>query len=74
MLEESHIIISFDEAHFYLNGHVTRQSCKYSNETYPQLKHENSLHLLKVTVWAALPVEGPYFHENRRRHLSTVGT
>ncbi|GFV43594.1 hypothetical protein TNCV_1271201 [Trichonephila clavipes] len=43
-----------DEAHFWLNGYVNKQSCRISSEANPQVYVETPLHPEKLTVWCAL--------------------
>ncbi|GFS89372.1 uncharacterized protein TNCV_1809201 [Trichonephila clavipes] len=43
-----------DEAHFWLNGYVNKQSCRLWNEANPQVYVETPLHPEKLTVWCAL--------------------
>ncbi|GFT47481.1 hypothetical protein TNCV_3750141 [Trichonephila clavipes] len=46
-------ILFSDEAHFWLNGYVTKQNCRRS-EANPQVYVETPLHPEKLTVWCAL--------------------
>ncbi|GFW80796.1 uncharacterized protein TNCV_3778761 [Trichonephila clavipes] len=43
-----------DEAHFWLNGYVNKQTCCIWSEANPQVYVETSLHPEKLTVWCAL--------------------
>ncbi|GFW42420.1 hypothetical protein TNCV_240171 [Trichonephila clavipes] len=43
-----------DEAHFWLNGYVNKQSCPIWSEANPQVYVETPLHSEKLTVWGAL--------------------
>ncbi|GFT07177.1 uncharacterized protein TNCV_1416581 [Trichonephila clavipes] len=43
-----------DEAHFWLNGYVTKQNCHIWSEANPQVYVETPLHPEKLTVWCAL--------------------
>ncbi|GFX53242.1 hypothetical protein TNCV_362361 [Trichonephila clavipes] len=43
-----------DEAHFWLNGYVNKQSCRIWSEANPQVYVETPLHPEKLTVWCAL--------------------
>ncbi|CAG4965031.1 unnamed protein product [Colias eurytheme] len=66
-----------DEAHFHLNGFVNKQNCRYwaPRGQNPRLKHQQPLNSPKVTVWAALSVNGiigPFFFENSRGVTVTV--
>lgn len=57
-------IIFSDEAHFWLNGFVNKQNCRFWCENNPQEIHEKPLHPEKVTVWCGLwsgGIIGPYF-------------
>ncbi|GFV56620.1 putative transposable element [Trichonephila clavipes] len=64
-----------DEAHFWLNGYVNKQSCRIWSETNPQLYVETPLHPEKLTVWCALwagGIIGSYFFKNDEGHNVTV--
>ncbi|GFW18246.1 hypothetical protein TNCV_4007851 [Trichonephila clavipes] len=50
LLEKSQL----DEAHFWLNGYVNKQSCRIRREANPQVYAETPLHSEKLTVWCAL--------------------
>ncbi|GFT54205.1 hypothetical protein TNCV_2467191 [Trichonephila clavipes] len=43
-----------DEAHFWLNGYVTKQNCRIWSEANSQVYVETPLHPEKLTVWCAL--------------------
>ncbi|GFV10355.1 uncharacterized protein TNCV_1851871 [Trichonephila clavipes] len=43
-----------DEAHFWLNGYVTKENCRIWSEANPQVYVETPLHPEKLTVWCAL--------------------
>ncbi|GFT28726.1 hypothetical protein TNCV_3584621 [Trichonephila clavipes] len=43
-----------DEAHFWLNGYVSKQNCRIWSEANPQVYVETPLHPEKLTVWSAL--------------------
>ncbi|GFW45031.1 DDE_3 domain-containing protein [Trichonephila clavipes] len=64
-----------DEAHFWLNGYVNKQSCCIWSEANPQVYVETPLHPEKLTVWCALcagRIIGPYFFKNDEGHNVTV--
>ncbi|GFX07833.1 uncharacterized protein TNCV_4161021 [Trichonephila clavipes] len=42
------------EAHFWLNGYVSKQNCRIWSEANPQVYVETPLHPEKLTVWCAL--------------------
>lgn len=68
-------IMFSDEAHFHINGHVSKQNCRYWSPINPKLKHQKPLHSPKVTVWAAMSAHGiigPYFFEDGRGRAVTV--
>ncbi|GFT27656.1 uncharacterized protein TNCV_3570301 [Trichonephila clavipes] len=44
----------YDEAHFWLNGYVSKQNCRIWSEANPQVYVETPLHPEKLTVWCAL--------------------
>ncbi|GFV18831.1 putative DD41D transposase [Trichonephila clavipes] len=43
-----------DEAHFWLNGYVSKQNCRIWSEANPQVYVETPYHPEKLTVWCAL--------------------
>ncbi|GFW29968.1 reverse transcriptase [Trichonephila clavipes] len=47
-------ILFSDEAHFWLNGYVSKQNCRIWSEANPQEYVETPLHPEKLTVWCAL--------------------
>ncbi|GFU11730.1 transposable element Tcb2 transposase [Trichonephila clavipes] len=47
-------ILFSDEAHFWLNGYVSKQNCRIWSEANPQVYVEKPLHPEKLTVWCAL--------------------
>ncbi|GFV59871.1 uncharacterized protein TNCV_4739991 [Trichonephila clavipes] len=47
-------ILFSDEAHFWLNGYVNKQNCRFWSEAKPQVYVETPLHPKKLTVWCAL--------------------
>ncbi|GFX29554.1 putative DD41D transposase [Trichonephila clavipes] len=47
-------ILFSDEAHFWLNGYVNKQNCRFWSEANPQVYVETPLHPEKLTVWCAL--------------------
>ncbi|GFX70118.1 transposable element Tc3 transposase [Trichonephila clavipes] len=64
-----------DEAHFWLNGYVNKQNCRFWSEANPQVYVETPLHPEKLTVWCALwagGIIGPYFFKNDEGHNVTV--
>ncbi|GFW28813.1 uncharacterized protein TNCV_201361 [Trichonephila clavipes] len=42
------------EMHFWLNGYVSKQNCRFWSEANPQVYVETPLHPEKLTVWCAL--------------------
>lgn len=68
-------IIFSDEAHFWLNGVVNTQNCRFWCENNPRQLVERPLHPMKVTVWCGLHaggIIGPYFFEDADGHTVTV--
>ncbi|GFV42810.1 putative DD41D transposase [Trichonephila clavipes] len=68
-------IVLRDEAHFWLNGYVNKQSCCIWSEANPQVYVETPLHPEKLTVWCTLwagGIIGPYFFKNDEGHNVTV--
>ncbi|GFV42259.1 putative DD41D transposase [Trichonephila clavipes] len=51
-------ILFSDEAHFWLNGYVNKQNCRFWSEANPQVYVETPLHPEKLTVWCALCAGG----------------
>ncbi|GFW37241.1 hypothetical protein TNCV_5021391 [Trichonephila clavipes] len=47
-------ILFGDEAHFWLNGYVNKQSCRIWSEANSQVYVETPLHPEKLTVWCDL--------------------
>ncbi|GFV29322.1 putative DD41D transposase [Trichonephila clavipes] len=47
-------ILFSNEAHFWLNGYVNKQNCRFWSEANPQVYVEAPLHPEKLTVWCAL--------------------
>ncbi|GFW43409.1 retrovirus-related Pol polyprotein from transposon TNT 1-94 [Trichonephila clavipes] len=47
-------ILFRDEAHFWLNGYVSKHNCRIWSEANPQVYVETPLHPEKLTVWCAL--------------------
>ncbi|GFT96203.1 uncharacterized protein TNCV_3906591 [Trichonephila clavipes] len=55
IMVDFHMRIFFsDEAHFWLNGYVSKQNCRIWSEANPQVYVEKPLHPEKLTVWCAL--------------------
>lgn len=70
-------VLFSDEAHFHINGHVSKQNCRYWSPENPKRKHQKPLHSPKVTVWAAMSARGiigPYFFEDGRGRAITVNS
>ncbi|GFV97817.1 putative DD41D transposase [Trichonephila clavipes] len=68
-------ILFSDEAHFWLNGYVSKQNCRIWSEANPQVYVETPLHPEKLTIWCALwagGIIGPYFFKNNECHNVTV--
>lgn len=64
--EPDALIFMGDEAHFYLNGTVNQQNCRYWAYENPRHLHEKPLHSPHVTVWCAVSRQhaiGPFFFE-----------
>ncbi|GFU31128.1 uncharacterized protein TNCV_2193201 [Trichonephila clavipes] len=64
-----------DEAHFWLNGYVSKQNCRIWSAANPQVYVETPLHSEKLTVWCALwasGIIGPFFFKNDEGHNVTV--
>lgn len=68
-------IIFSDEAHFWLNGFVNKQNCRYWSAENPRVVHESPLYPQRVTVWCGLwygGIIGPYFFKNAEGACVTV--
>ncbi|GFV63560.1 alpha-2 adrenergic receptor [Trichonephila clavipes] len=48
------VVLTCDEAHFWLNGYINKQNCRIWSEANPQVYVETPLHPEKLTVWCAL--------------------
>ena len=70
-------IIFSDEAHFWLNGFVSKQNMRYWSATNPNVLLKIPLHPQKVTVWCSFHaggVIGPYFFvDENDRHVTVNG-
>ncbi|GFU94147.1 DUF4817 domain-containing protein [Trichonephila clavipes] len=65
-----------DEAHFLLNGYVSKQNCRVWSVANPQVYVETPLHPEKLTVWCALwagGIIGPYFFKNDGHNVTVNG-
>ncbi|GFT51805.1 putative DD41D transposase [Trichonephila clavipes] len=68
-------ILFSDEAHFWLNGYVSKQNCRIWSEANREVYVKTLLHPEKLTVWCALWAGGiidPYFFKNNEGHSVTV--
>ena len=66
-IAEDDVLITTDEAHFYLSGAINKQNYRHWSADNPKLIHQKPLHSQKVTVWCAVSkfgVWGPYFFED----------
>ena len=53
-----------DEAHFFLDGYVSKQNCRYWSEEHPHISVEHEQFPSHVTVWCAVSAKGiigPHF-------------
>jgi hypothetical protein len=69
------VLITSDEAHFYLSGCVNKQNFRYWSDSNPNILHEKPLHSQRVTVWCAVGqfgVWGPYFFEEEDKSVSVT--
>ena len=73
-----HALTFSDEAHFYLDGAVSRHNHRYWAPKNPRWFVQQSLHPEKTTVWAAICADrliGPFFFDqtvNGERYLSML--
>ncbi|XP_011859579.1 PREDICTED: uncharacterized protein LOC105557057 [Vollenhovia emeryi] len=68
-------IVFSDEAHFWLNGYVNKQNCRFWSESNPHEVLETPLHPERCTVWCGIHaggIIGPYFFKNEKRANITV--
>ena len=68
-------IVFSDEAHFWLNGYVNKQNCRFWSEYQPEALQELPMHPEKVTVWCGLwagGIIGPYFFKDDANRNVTV--
>lgn len=66
-------IVFNDEAHFWLNGYITKQNFRIWAEEQPEENQELPLHPDKTTVWCGLWAGiGPYFFKNEAGQNVTV--
>ncbi|GFV50115.1 uncharacterized protein TNCV_3646171 [Trichonephila clavipes] len=56
-------ILFSDEAHFWLNGYVTKQNCRIWSEDNPQVYVETPLHPEILTIWCALWAGGIFLQK-----------
>ncbi|GFW44736.1 hypothetical protein TNCV_4482811 [Trichonephila clavipes] len=56
-------ILFSDEAHFWLNGYVSKQNCRIWSEANPQVYVETPLHPEKLNGWCALWAGGIFFQK-----------
>ncbi|GFX69406.1 uncharacterized protein TNCV_1547371 [Trichonephila clavipes] len=71
----THVPISNDKSHFWLNGYVNKQNCRIWSEANPQVYVETPLDPEKLTVWCVFRdggIIGPYFFKNDEGHNVTV--
>ena len=64
-----------DEAHFYLNAEINKMNRRFWGTEKPDFCIEKPLHCEKVTVWAALSVNGfigPFFFEDDEGNVETI--
>ncbi|GFV72866.1 putative transposase [Trichonephila clavipes] len=69
-------ILFSDEAHFWLNGYVSKQNCRIWSEGNPQVYVEKPLHPEKLTVWCALWAGGiidPNFKNDEGHNVTVNG-
>lgn len=68
-------IVFSDEAHFWLNGFVSKQNCRIWSEEQPEAIQELPMHPEKCTVWCGLHaggIIGPYFFKDDQNRNVTV--
>ena len=68
-------LITSDEAHFYLTGHVNKPNYRYWSADNPIIIYEHPLSSQKVTVWCGMictKIIGPYLYEDDNGRTVTV--
>ena len=68
-------IVFSDEAHFWLNGYVNKQNCRFWSEDQSESLQKLPMHPEKVTVWCGLwaaGIIGPYFFKGAANRNVTV--
>ena len=70
-------ILFSDEAHFWLNGYVNRQNCRFWNEDQPEALLKLPMHPIKVTVecslWAGGIIGTYSFKDVANRNVTVNG-
>ena len=64
-----------DEAHFWLNGYVNKQNCRFWSEDQPEALQKLPKYKGKVTVWCGLRaggIIGPYFFKDGGKRNVTM--
>ncbi|GFT73421.1 uncharacterized protein TNCV_150251 [Trichonephila clavipes] len=63
----------FDEAHFWLNGYVNKQSCRIWSEANPHVYVETPLYPEKLTVWCRFMVRWNPSSKNDGHNVTANG-
>lgn len=70
-VDSSHSFINLlwmsDEAHFHLDGTLSKQNCRYWSEENPHVTVDKDLYPAYLSVWCAISTKaviGPFFFEN----------
>ncbi|GFU80614.1 uncharacterized protein TNCV_534881 [Trichonephila clavipes] len=66
-------ILFSDEAHFWLNGYVSKQNCRIWSEANPQVYVETPLHPEKLTVWCAYGLVESFFKNDEGHNVTVNG-
>ncbi|GFV02598.1 transposable element Tc3 transposase [Trichonephila clavipes] len=66
-------ILFSDEAHFWLNGCLSKQNCRIWSEANPQVYVETPLHPEKLTVWCALWAGGILLQNDEGHNVTVNG-
>jgi|UniRef100_A0A2S2PZ44 hypothetical protein len=71
------MVMLTDETHFYLDGFVNKQNCRYWAAENPRELHQRPLHSQKVTMWYGISqfgIIGHYYFENEREEAVIINS
>ena len=73
-IAEEDVLITTDEAHFYLSGAINKQNYRHWSSENPNIIHQKPLHSQKVTVWCAVSKFEDLTSFKMQRRLSVTVT